>query len=1027
VEQRHPLGEVPIPLRAAWKVIPLLVLLLLPAQGDEFLEKLDFYYPRYDWNGAISEVLKDPERARSQIPNIRALAQESERQRAFDLTFYADFIERVLHVHAGDPPPLKERDWKGTPIAGPPEENDPRAEAKRARRLWDQAALATEVGAYGMGKRWLGEAVTASHRIAWARKPVPEDLVQLQKRYRLYLMGMAKWGFVYPRSNDYVLTTELAEGSPEAAQLGLMAFVMAGRWTNDSDTIDGNLEKLQNFRSPDLAFAVESFQAERKLYQEDLQWDDFLSLYKNSWKKLSTISKPADDPLLRVLKRRWNAEAMDFWIEELNRRVGESGRPETQALLAETLKRAAESGFEWLAVDHLLEKADSARRGGNLALARSLVAEAAAQLHNLSEETKRPEKQFWQLALKVKYSPRPGETRLGFYRCAVRKAKLSNLLAQSGTLSPQEMEQAEGHLKFVLFSVQQIDSRLWPGPLLAEYAVMALRQNASTYKPVEEILTTTELSLILAHDNPLARTDVLVSRGRLLEATGDTDQARDSFSQAVKSVERYLTDSGASWESATRVRGRAREAYQGLARLLLESGKNEQALEVLAKLAQVETRGVMQTALLRGGGDDVSSGLQKAALLEQKTRALKKQEAQTKLSSAVTRGQDLEAVGELLADTRARYYATVKQLQTDEPNFTRLAVRPVNFARIQSVIPEDTTVVQYFPTESQLYIFVVSREQLKVRSVAVGKQKLEELLFAALGGLANPSAQLRSSGNWSHPGVRELKTSLHDLYGVLIKPVRDDLQERPVIAVIPTGLLSYLPIATLITDPEGDTPRFLVQDYQTVTVLKAVDLDGLLSPPPAGEGSLIGVGNPDGTLKAAELEVAGIKEIFPAAKLLTTGEATAKSLRDLFLTEPSYVHLATHGVINSAEPLESYLVMADGPLTLSEITNLQMGSPELVTLSACQTAVGEQSVDPGQDLTTLAEAFWFAGGRSLVASLWAVDDQSTKDLMVEFYRGLQAGMSKAEALQTAQLKLLAQKGTALPYQWAPFTLIGDWR
>jgi CHAT domain-containing protein len=142
----------------------------------------------------------------------------------------------------------------------------------------------------------------------------------------------------------------------------------------------------------------------------------------------------------------------------------------------------------------------------------------------------------------------------------------------------------------------------------------------------------------------------------------------------------------------------------------------------------------------------------------------------------------------------------------------------------------------------------------------------------------------------------------------------------------------------------------------------------------------------------------------------------------------------------------------DGRLTVSEIFDLDIKA-NLVTLSACDTALvrGEwQTFPQGDDLVGLSRAFIHAGTPSILASLWKVSDDSTVELMADFYRNLR-DMSKAEALRQAQLRLLGSSaGSAAgqktakrssstpkrdimpaewahPFYWAPFILVGDWK
>ena len=140
------------------------------------------------------------------------------------------------------------------------------------------------------------------------------------------------------------------------------------------------------------------------------------------------------------------------------------------------------------------------------------------------------------------------------------------------------------------------------------------------------------------------------------------------------------------------------------------------------------------------------------------------------------------------------------------------------------------------------------------------------------------------------------------------------------------------------------------------------------------------------------------------------------------------VHLATHGQFSS-KLSDTFLLTWDDRLTIEGLRNLlksrseSSATPiELLVLSACQTAEGDQRATLG-----LAGLAVRSGARSTLATLWSVNDNSTADLMTEFYRSLtQQNMSKAESLRQAQLKLLKNPDFQHPFYWSPFILIGNW-
>ena len=146
------------------------------------------------------------------------------------------------------------------------------------------------------------------------------------------------------------------------------------------------------------------------------------------------------------------------------------------------------------------------------------------------------------------------------------------------------------------------------------------------------------------------------------------------------------------------------------------------------------------------------------------------------------------------------------------------------------------------------------------------------------------------------------------------------------------------------------------------------------------------------------------------------------------------VHLATHGVLNTEHPELSGLVLSlvdeqgrsqDGFLRLHEIYNLNW-SADLVVLSACQTALGKQI--RGEGLVGLTRGFMYAGARSVVASLWNVNDSATAEFMKQFYRGMLVdNLSPAAALRASQVAMLKRTHYRSPFYWAAFVLQGDWR
>jgi CHAT domain-containing protein len=144
----------------------------------------------------------------------------------------------------------------------------------------------------------------------------------------------------------------------------------------------------------------------------------------------------------------------------------------------------------------------------------------------------------------------------------------------------------------------------------------------------------------------------------------------------------------------------------------------------------------------------------------------------------------------------------------------------------------------------------------------------------------------------------------------------------------------------------------------------------------------------------------------------------------------SVVHIATHGLVDEADPRMSALVFTPNDTTLSqedgilyadEVQDLKLNA-DLVVLSSCESGVGKMV--RGEGLMALTRGFFYAGARNVVFSLWRVIDRQTSDLMSLFYKEVLAGRSYSYALRAAKLKMIATPGSAYPLNWAGFVLVG---
>jgi CHAT domain-containing protein len=189
-------------------------------------------------------------------------------------------------------------------------------------------------------------------------------------------------------------------------------------------------------------------------------------------------------------------------------------------------------------------------------------------------------------------------------------------------------------------------------------------------------------------------------------------------------------------------------------------------------------------------------------------------------------------------------------------------------------------------------------------------------------------------------------------------------------------------------------------------------------------------------LRFTRQEANEISRLVPADKRLEALDfaASRANATSAALDQYQIVHFATHGLINNRHPELSGIVLSlvdekgqsqNGFLRLYEIYNLKLGA-DLVVLSACQTAVGQEI--RGEGLLGLTRGFMYAGAPRVLATLWQVDDRATSELMKRFYQKmLGEGLRPAAALRAAQVSMQADKRWSSPHFWAAFTLQGEWK
>jgi len=538
---------------------------------------------------------------------------------------------------------------------------------------------------------------------------------------------------------------------------------------------------------------------------------------------------------------------------------------------------------------------------------------------------------------------------------------------------------------------------------------------------------------------PDLRWRVTFGLARVYEQRGRLDDALALYRDSVTTLETLA----AQFDDATRSQFLATDnrllAYDGLTRVLLQlHGRDASKGYDRDAWAVIEARkGRVVADALAGARPALRDGAarQAAEQVQAKEQQMRALEAALREEQDAAGSKRVENLTTLLAQTKAEYLAQAQAFLTKYPQYKaqfidQQTVDPKALAKFADRLPAGTLAIQYFAAPDTLYLFVVAPGgSFQVRSRAIAQDDLYALVKGYRQLLNAATTEHLTWIDDGSPAYREKVAPLREisrkLSALLLEPVAPELATHRNLVLIPNDLLLYLPIHALtLADRDGST-RFLVETH-VVSYVTQLELVDLLTPSqPASNVPMLAVANPDGSLPAATREVRELTRIRAGSTALEGEQATKQRFIAL---APKFadVHLATHGVLDAERPERSYLLMAGADedsqhLSVAEIASLSLGRNGMAVLSACETALGEQV--PGAALTTLAAAFSQAGAQSVVASLWKVNDATTRQFMVAFHQAL-GSAGRAAALQQAQLTILRTQATAHPFYWAPFILIG---
>lgn len=384
---------------------------------------------------------------------------------------------------------------------------------------------------------------------------------------------------------------------------------------------------------------------------------------------------------------------------------------------------------------------------------------------------------------------------------------------------------------------------------------------------------------------------------------------------------------------------------------------------------------------------------------------------------------------ERLFSLNLEYEAFIKRLEKEYPNYFNLKFNQTtpSVATLQNSLNNETAIVSFFVAEKskRIYQFLITKKQFKINNLT-----LPDDFDRVVRGFNN---------SLFYSDFATYRKSSTSLSKVLTPHFPASIKQ---IVIVPSGRLGTVPFEALpqnvrkITD--FSSADFLVKKYSisyefsTALMLQKNEHSVSQNTPSIYLCAPIQFPQKDNLseLPGTEQEVTTIASLFKnASHVAKFQDANETAIKTANLSEYNYLHFATHGIVDETEPELSRIFLNagsqdDGNLFSGEIFNLQLNA-ELAVLSACQTGLGKLS--KGEGVIGLSRALTYAGAKSIVVSFWNVADESTAQLMTEFYKTLLQNKDEnfAKALHQSKLKLINSQNFNAPFYWAPFVLIGN--
>ena len=577
---------------------------------------------------------------------------------------------------------------------------------------------------------------------------------------------------------------------------------------------------------------------------------------------------------------------------------------------------------------------------------------------------------------------------------------------------------------------------------------------------------------------------------KLFQEKGHLSEALTESQQSINIIEIQRTRViGQNWRSSYFASVRRHfELYVDIL-MQLDSQKPDQGFAALALAASERARARSLVELLNETQSEIRRDVDPVLLARE--RQLRQQLSATaayqiKTLNGARRETDGAEVELKIRDLNIEYDTVQAQIKAQSPAYDQLTQPSLlDLKQIQTDLKQDkdTILIEYMLGDERSYAWLVTPDTLITRELP-GRRELEDLALDVYQSIAARQQQPNEDAAKYHDrytaaGERFCPNATR-LTGLLLGPFKKLLNSQRLL-IVSDGNLQYIPFDALPRPDENNSgsvcrldtdysPLLLAHEvvhlpsFSCLATLRRIGASSSrparevvvwadpvfesddariaaylrkpIRPPGQNGDGISGTEIPPTRLLATEEEAQSVMRFAPAgASILLTGFAASReSTLNQGLQDYRILHFATHSLVNPRYPSLTGLLLStidergqpqNGLLQLHDIYGLRLNA-DLVVLSGCQTGLGENL--SGEGLIGLTQGFLYAGSRSVVVSLWNVQDKSTANLMANFYQAmLKEGVAPADALHRAKLAMYRQDGSSPPFYWSAFVIQGEYR